>query len=261
MKLANLTWADIDQLDRTTVVVIPFGAMEQHGPHLPMQTDALIGEELTRRLDDACGGRLLVLPMQWLGLSLHHMRFSGTLTASVDTYLALVFDIVSSIALAGFCKILVLNSHGGNSASLDVALVKCRSQYPDLRILHVTYWKLAADSLSQLRESKTGGMGHACELETSLVMAASPGLVRADKIKPDGRWPVPPFLGKDMLDPGRVTMARSFHEISKSGPVGDPRSASAEKGQRFFAAIVGELVRVIESIESGAIDEFRDVGD
>ena len=73
MRLGEMTWQEVNSLDRATVVLVPFGAMEQHGAHLPLETDALIGESISRRLDESCEGRLLVLPTQWLGLSTHHM--------------------------------------------------------------------------------------------------------------------------------------------------------------------------------------------
>jgi creatinine amidohydrolase len=260
MYLPEMTWQDIHALDRATVVVIPFGAMEQHGGHLPLETDALIGQELARRLDDACQGQLLVLPTQWLGLSTHHISFAGTITASVDTYLALATEIIESIAQAGFKKILVLNSHGGNAAALDVVLTKVRLSYPETRIVLVTYWNIAAEQLRELRGSKEGGMGHACELETSLVMATKPGTVRTDKIKADGRWSTSRFLGKDMLTGGTASVSRSFTEISTDGAVGDPRTASAEKGQEFFSAIVGQLQELVRELELGKIDEFRQAG-
>ena len=106
MMLEQLTWQQVDSLDRNTVVVVPFGAMEQHGPHLPLMTDSLIGAAICRRLDAACEGRILVLPEQWLGLSLHHMRFGGTISASVETFIAIVTDTISSIAAAGFKNVL-----------------------------------------------------------------------------------------------------------------------------------------------------------
>src|SRR6266446_447913 len=168
MFLAEMTWQEIDKLDRSTVVVASFGAMEQHGAHLPLETDTLVGRELARRLDEACQNRLLVLPTQWLGLSTHHMSFAGTISASVETYLALAAEVIESIAQAGFKKILVLNSHGGNMSALDVVLTKCRLKYPDTRIVLVTYWNAAVEQLRYLRGSPEGGMGHACELETSL---------------------------------------------------------------------------------------------
>lgn len=260
MYLPEMTWQEVHALDRATVVVIPFGAMEQHGAHLPLETDALIGQELARRLDDASEGQLLILPTQWLGLSTHHMNFAGTITASVDTYLALGKEIIESIAKAGFNKILVLNSHGGNASALDVVLTKVRLSYPEARIVLVTYWNIAAGQLCALRDSSEGGMGHACELETSLVMATKPGTVRNDKIKADGHWPTSRFLGKDMLAGGTASVSRSFSEISTEGAVGDPRTASAEKGQQFFDAIVAQLLELTRELESGKIDESRPAG-
>jgi creatinine amidohydrolase len=256
----DLTWQQIDALPRSTVAVLPFGALEQHGRHLPLRTDALIGEEISRRVDAACGGRLLVLPVQWLGLSLHHMRFPGTLTASVDTYLSLATDTIASVVQAGFRKLLLLNSHGGNVAALDVALVKVRERFPDARVFACTYWNAAAEELRELRESKLGGMGHACELETSLLLASRPDLVDMTQLAPDGLQATSPFLGKDMLDGGSVTVSRHFEEISEHGGVGDPRTASAEKGDRFFRVIVAKLKVLVEEIESGAIETTRPIG-
>lgn len=260
MLLQEMTWQEIDALNRSTVVVATFGAMEQHGPHLPLETDALIGREIGRRLDVACGQRLLVLPTQWLGLSFHHMSFSGTVTTSVETYLAMAFEILGSIARAGFRKILVINSHGGNVSALDLVLTKCRETYPSTRIVGITYWNAAAAELSAIRESEIGGMGHACELETSLVLAVRPDLVRDERIAPDGRQAVSEFSGKDMLKGGSITISRHFSEISRYGAVGDPRTASAEKGERFFKAIVDRLASLVSEIETGRIDEFRPIG-
>jgi creatinine amidohydrolase len=261
MLLQEMTWQEINALDRSTIVVATFGAIEQHGTHLPLETDALIGREIARRLDAACGGRLLILPTQWLGLSLHHMSFSGTLTASVDTYLAMVFDLLGSVAQAGFQKIMVINSHGGNVSALDLVLTKCREQYPKTRMIGITYWNAATAQLNALRESAVGGMGHACELETSLVLAIRPDLVRGEHVSPDGRQALSEFLSRDMLVGGSVSISRHFSEISKHGAVGDPRTASAEKGERFFEVIVARLAKLVGEIESGQLDGFRPIGE
>lgn len=260
MFLAEMTWQQVDELDRSTLVVATFGATEQHGQHLPLETDALIGGELARRLDQKCGGRLLTLPTQWLGLSTHHMGFPGTITASVDTYLSMASEVIGSIVEAGFRKILVINSHGGNASALEVVLTKCRIQYPAARIVLVTYWNVAWKELASIRESAEGGMGHACELETSLLLAAKPQVVRKDKLQADGRWSTSQFVGKDMLSGGPASVSRSFKEISAQGGVGDPRTASAEKGEKFFAAIVDRLAELVSEIESGRIDDFKSVG-
>jgi creatinine amidohydrolase len=259
MRLAEMTWQEVASLDRATIVVVPFGAMEQHGRHMPLETDALIAEALCRRLDGSLGGQLLVLPTQWLGLSTHHMGFAGSLTASVDTYLSLAAEIIGSIAQSGFQKILVLNAHGGNATALDVVLTKLRLSHPASRIVLVTYWNIAARELAALRESEQGGMGHACELETSLVLAEKPRAVRADRMQADGRWPASPFFAKDMLAGGPAAVSRSFSDISTFGAVGDPGTASAEKGEKFFEAILVRLRELVRAFESGELEMMREV--
>jgi creatinine amidohydrolase len=261
MFLAEMTWQQVNQLDRSTIVVVTFGAMEQHGAHLPFETDALIAAELAKRLDKRCDGRLLILPTQWLGLSTHHISFAGTISASVETYLAMATEVIGSLAESGFAKILVLNSHGGNVSALDVVLTKCRLKYPKVRIVLVTYWNAAAAELTAIRESPEGGMGHACELETSLLLAAKPQVVRKDRMQPDGRWATSRFLGKDMLAGGSASVSSSFADVSDYGGVGDPRTASSEKGEKFFAAIVNQLAELVSELESGKIDQSRRVGE
>src|SRR3569833_4644967 len=113
MLLQEMTWQEVDALDRATLGAATVGAMEQHGTHLPLETDTLIGREIARRLDSACDGRLLILPTQWLGLSMHHMSFSGTLTTSVDTYQSMAFELLGSVARAGFLLFFVFFSLGG----------------------------------------------------------------------------------------------------------------------------------------------------
>ena len=188
------------------------------------------------------------------------MSFPGTITASVDTYLSMASEVVGSIAAAGFKRILIINSHGGNASALDVVLTKCRIQYPATRIVLVTYWNAAAKELAAIRESAEGGMGHACELETSLLLAVKPQVVRKDKLQADGRWSTSRFLSKDMLSGGPASVSRTFAEISKYGGVGDPRTASPEKGEKFFAAIVDRLAELVREIESGKMDDFKSVG-
>lgn len=256
MLLEEMTWEEVNGLDRSTVVVVPFGAMEQHSLHLPLETDALIAGELSRRLDAACDSKLLVLPTQWLGFSTHHMAFSGTITASASTYLEMAKEILDSIAQAGFQKLL-LNSHGGNAAILEVVLAEFQPKHPAVRAVLVPYWNVAAQELQQLRESPLGGMGHACELETSLILAINPKLVRTAKMAPDGMGPRSRFLYQDMLVGGSVSMWWNPAETSRHGGDGDPTSASAEKGERFFAAIVSRLAEVARELESGAFGKPR----
>jgi creatinine amidohydrolase len=246
-----MTWQEVNGCDRSTIVVAPFGAMEQHSLHLPLKTDALIAEEISRRLDESCSNRLLILPTMWLGFSPHHMSFSGTLTASAPTYIEVAKQVLGSIAHAGFRNFLILNSHGGNAAILEVVLAEFQSRHPKSQTVLVTYWSAAAEELQRIRESPIGGMGHACELETSLVLAVRPDLVRAAKMESDGMGPRSRFLYRDMLVPGIISTWWNPAETSSHGGEGDPTTASAEKGELFYSAIVRRLIEVIQEMSSG----------
>jgi creatinine amidohydrolase len=250
MYLPHMTWNEVHQLDRSTVAVVPFGAMEQHSNHLPLETDALLVSEVARRLDAACGGELLVLPTQWLGLSLHHMDFAGTLTASPQTFLAMAGEILESIARAGFQKIFILNGHGGNSAILEVVLAEFQSRHPKLQVAFTSYWKVAYEGIAALRESPIGGMGHACEFETSLVMAVHAALVREPR-EADGQWPQSAFLYHDMQAFGPISVWENYAKTSKHGGHGDPTTATRDKGQQFFAAIINRLADFVREMQSG----------
>lgn len=250
MLLANSTWEEIDRLDRNTIVVLPFAAMEQHSLHLPLKTDTLIGEQIVLGLNREFEDSVLFAPVQWLGLSLHHTGFAGTMTATVPTYIQLVSDTIVSVLRTGFRKIVLLNSHGGNISILDVAIANVRPNYPDASIFSVTYWRLAAKEFAAIRESPLGGMGHACEMETSIVLHAEPALVRKEKAQADGIWPNTPLLAQDMMAPGVVGSWDSFSDVTRHGGYGDPTIASAEKGSRFLNAAVEKVADFIRQLQA-----------
>src|SRR5262245_58513915 len=122
MRWEDLTSPDIDGLDRgRTVVVLPVGSVEQHGRHLPVGTDSVLALEVALAAAKSLGGgRAVVLPPPWYGLSAHHMRFAGTVTLSAETMMALVGDIVASLVAHDFQRIAIVNGHGGNNGLIDV---------------------------------------------------------------------------------------------------------------------------------------------
>lgn len=259
MLLANATWEEINGLDRNTVVLIPFGAMEQHGLHLPMKTDSAIAAEIVERIDQRLLNDVLVLPVQWAGYSPHHMDFAGSITLTAETYIRVAIEIIGSLAKAGFLRFLLLNAHGGNRAILDVAANELKFQFPAASFVTATYWNVARTQIQAIRESKQGGLGHACEMETSMLLAAYPKLVRIERAIPDGAWPCSEFLAKDMLSGGDVSIASAFAEFTKSGTNGDPTTATAEKGEAFLNAIVQRLIDLISEYQSGKLHEMKPV--
>ena len=131
MILAEMTSPEIDALPRDIVVLMPVASCEQHSLHLPVFTDSMIGGEVARRVHERVPDDVLVLPVQWLGYSQHHIRYPGTISAISETHLLLMMDIVAAMVGYGFKKILVQNSHGGNSPNISVLLQRLMERYGD----------------------------------------------------------------------------------------------------------------------------------
>ena len=263
MYLADLTSPEVDALDREIPVVIPFAAIEQHGPHLPTGTDSYILEGILRRLEargqDAC----LWLPVQRYGSSPHHMPFCGSVTLSSRTFLDAARELAESFIAHGFRRLLLLNGHGGNQSHLNVAVQEVRmgssrgitppADRRSVRIVHATYWVIAAEAFAGIRESPRGGMGHAGEMETSVMMVLYPKLVKRNLLAADGEPGRNRFDHQDMLEPGCVGQFRFWDEWSRRGPLGDPTCASAEKGEKFLDAAVDALLELLGELRAGRI--------
>jgi creatinine amidohydrolase len=250
MRWEELSAPQIDALDRErTVVVLPVGSVEQHGRHMPLGTDTLLAQSVALAAAERLAPRVAVLPPPWYGFSAHHMRFPGTVTLRSDTMIALVEDIAGSVIAHGFRRVLIVNGHGGNNGVIDVLASRLgHDHYGKARIACLTYFQLARSAIEKLRESKRGGMGHACEFETSMMQQVRPELVaieRAAVIYPD---PGSPYLTTDLLGGSLARTYHDFADLSESGTLGDPSLATPEKGARFHAAVVDALV--------GFIDDF-----
>lgn len=254
MIIYNLTWKEVSNLDRQTVVVVPFGTVEQHSLHLPLGSDSIIAEAIARRLEIRLPNEILVLPVIWLGCSHHHMDFPGSLTTEIDTFIKTGEAVVTSLIKHQFGNFILLNSHGGHINKVPLIAETLRHRHgPTAKVIAITYWRLISEEIQSIRETPLGGMGHACELETSLLLAIQPGLVRLDRMEADGPSMLSQFESHDMFAPGSVEVAKSFKDFSKHGGFGDPMTASAEKGERILAAVVSKLELVVREIRSGKL--------
>jgi creatinine amidohydrolase len=250
MKWQAMTSAEIAAVDRNTPVVLGIAAIEQHGPHLPINTDVIIGQHFLDAVDTRLGPDVCILPIVQVCCSEHHMDFAGTLTVRHETMLAYIGDILDSVVAHGFRNLVLFNSHGGNQAIGQVILEKFGVRHPDHRIVLLTWWRLAAPELSEICESGFGGVGHACEFETSLVMLARPDDVRRDRIPGRSNVATYPWAQYDMLVGARGSLYRGMREMSGgSGVVGDPTKASVEKGERIAAAVVKILCDIVRSLD------------
>ena len=214
---------------------------------MPLGTDTILAHAVVLAAADLVARRALVLPPPWYGLSLHHMRFAGTVTLPADAILKLVEEITASVLAHGFRRLMIVNGHGGNNGAIDVlAATLGHRYYGRARVAALTYFQLARDEIAELRESGPGGMGHACEFETAMMMHLRPDLVRSDRAVTHYPDPGSGYLSTDLLGTSKVRTYLDFKDLSPSGTLGDPSLATPEKGARFFAAVVGTLARFIE---------------
>jgi creatinine amidohydrolase len=218
-----------------TVIVVPLGATEQHGPHLPVGTDWLIVEDLALGAAEIAAREtpVLVTPVLPFGSSAHHLPFGGTMSLGSDTYLRALGDLLDSVVVSGFGRIFVLNGHGGNHELMQVAV-------RDLAVRHAvsaaaaSYWTIAWDALVDAGAALAGGLpGHAGAFETSLMLALHPELVSTARPHRDGVEPSDPR--------GFARSVRTEHHGAWGwidGYTDSPDEATAETGRRYLDAIL-----------------------
>ena len=233
------------------IVLLPVASIEQHGPHLGTGVDTFLATEGCRRVAVSVAKKraIVVAPTVWMGLAEHHVSFGGTFTLSIDTYHALLLDLCRSILRAGFKKILIVNGHGGNIAAL-AALTTDLAHELSAPIATTTLYTLAHDAgaYKAILEDQDA-VQHACEAETSMMLAAFADCVRADRIKdafnPKGVQKTR-SLGSTAL---ALNVWRPFKELSPSGVMGDARKASAAKGEKLLDIAAGLIA---EQLIAGA---------
>jgi creatinine amidohydrolase len=245
MKWVDLNSPQLGSVSRETICVLPLGATEQHGPHLPLATDQIIADGLAERFDDACGGKLLVLPGLPATCSEHHMAFPGSLTLDHDTFARVVTQLIHSAARHGFRRFFLLNAHGGNMAVGGVIAEQLSTSLPDAEVVFGTWFRMAGERLRHLVEGSYPAVGHACEFETSLLLALRPDLVDPDAIADDGVAPTSPLLRFDLLSGGPTVRSLPFERFTTNGVWGKPSQATAEKGHAILTittALIKEIL-------------------
>ena len=247
MLLENLTWPEVKKLKLANkVVVFPLGSFEQHGHHLPLTTDTDIVTAVARGLEKARPNRVLCLPTLWPGHSTHHLFFPGTLSVKQMPYIQMVIELCSSIVNFGAQKVFLLNGHGGNDVPLRAALRELKSLFPKIEFVFASYWSIASKSIKETRESDLGGLGHACEMETSIMLHLCPERVKMKFARRDGPKHTDVYRKSDMQYGRPVYFVNEFHEVTKTGAIGHPDLASAEKGKRFLDGIVREVTEFVD---------------
>ncbi|MCC7434401.1 MAG: creatininase family protein [Methanoregulaceae archaeon] len=243
MKLAELTWPEVEALSREIVVLIPTGSCEQHGPHLPVFTDSILATAVAEGAEARIPDRVLMTPTLWLGASGHHLAFAGTLSASMDTYMGALTSVISSLQRHGFRKFFIINGHGGNNEPNGVALRQIKEQLPALMIGHSGYYGPVAEETADVLEGPFKEIRHACEAEASLMMHIRPDLVRKDKLRDDGLAPEPAVYG----------MIHLFDEMTEEGSLGYATLGMPAKGKAIFDAAVAALVKQLTALHEGYV--------
>ena len=245
-----LSSKQIAQVDRKTVVILPISATEQHGAHLPLATDRLIGEHFCHELHKTLDEHVLILPSVGIGCSEHHLDFQGSLSLQHTHFMQILTDICQCVLNYGFRNILVFNSHGGNQAIGQSFVESIGFRNPQARFLLVTWWRLALKQLRKLHESGPGGVGHAGEFETSLMLHINPDLVKMDEISAMSNTSTFEWGTGDMLDAPKVSYYRTMKEMTPSGVFGDPSFATQDKGQEISDIVVKALEKIVMDIKS-----------
>jgi creatinine amidohydrolase len=250
--LAEHTWQEASRLiEDDCLVIIPCGSTEAHGPHMPLDTDTHQVDVVARKLAERVGA--VVAPALPYGYAQMWMDFAGTITLSPETFIQVLVEIGSSLVHHGFRRIMLLNGHRPNGTSVDVAarrIVDLAGPDTALELSALSYWEPGAAEVHALRRSAVGGMGHACEMETSFQLATRPALVHMERLEGVHT----PLVGWDLVAP--VQPARTYQvwpsaDRQNVAVFGDPRSATAESGHAFLEAVLGGLERLVRELQAG----------
>ena len=261
----KLTWPEIEEaVEAAQVCVVPCGAVEQHGPHLPLDVDLVCPTGIARGAGLEVPEKMLVLPTVAYGYTGHVMDFPGTINNHFEHFIHHVLDITKSLAYHGFKKILLLNGHGSNMPNLDLVARRTNLE-TDAECVATAWWQLLTvdkDFLPGWRESKfPGGCSHAGELETSLYLYLDGDNVRKGKIKSgviSYNEEDSPFNWVDLFGQGSATVVSWTSSYSETGVLGDAENASEEKGRKAYEEAVKQLVSFITWFQARPKDQRRE---
>lgn len=242
MILAELTWPEVETLNRDIIVVCPIAALEQHSRHLPFFTDSILCESVVTQIEKALPQDVLLMPVQWLGASAHHLGMAGTLSAGTHTYIDMLCEPLRCLLQHGFRRVLIVNGHGGNIDSFHLALRQLAIEFPNALLTGASYWEFGLNEIAEILEGKRKAVGHACEFETSMMLFLRPELVRKNEIADDE-------LNPSLSELSSVYIPLDMKRQTRQGGTGQPTLATAEKGERLLNAVVAKGVETIQRLK------------
>jgi len=237
--------------NREKVVLIPVGQTEQHGHHLPLSTDTLIIEAIANATAAHAPEEALALPVMPYGVSTHRPSFAGTFNAGGRAFEDFYGAVVDAIIAQGYRHLYLMSGHGGNCSFLTTVVKYAGERHR--RAFIATAWLYLSGpagiaSLEQHRRSRIGGMGHACELETSILMHLRPDLVHMDRVVPETDFVTTPAYYMDWIEGGALVANPPWDDDTRTGAYGDGSLATVENGRLWLEAAIAEKIDHVREI-------------
>jgi len=251
----RLTWAEMnDAIAMQKVVILPTGATEQHGRHLPIDVDEFLCESVCLEAGRRAPDKILVLPPISYGLNRHHIDFPGTIHIEPDVFIAFGLNITKSVAYHGFKKMLIVNGHGSNTPLVELIARKTVLETDSL-CAALGYFGLAAEAFSKVQDTPV--MAHADEFETSLYLHLAPERVQMDKAG-KGDDVMGKYVSSDSVYTYPVRFSDYWGRWTNLGVHGDATTATAEKGKVIFEAAVNGMIDLVNEWREWPIAERMD---
>lgn len=254
----KMTWPEIKQaVKEERVAIVPIGTIEDHGLHLPVDTDNMICSEVCEEAAKRIPDKVVLLPLVPYGINEHHFDFPGAIDIPGDCYIRFLLGITRSLAYHGFKRIILINAHGSNKDYVSIAARRTVLESGVLCVATTPMMLMGNKNIKKIRQSEPGGISHAGELETAIYLYRYPELVKMDKAKKEYGLQESEFYGWDKEN-NSVVFMDWWSNVSKFGVVGDPTVATAENGKVFFDLAVNQFVKFIGEFKTWKIKERTD---
>jgi creatinine amidohydrolase len=260
LEYGRLSWPEVGRAaGEGRVPIVPIGTLEDHGHHLPIDTDVRIVEAVCRAAAERRPEETVLLPPVVHGYSPHHMDFPGTITIGWDTFCRYCTDVAVSLLRHGFRRVLLVNGHGSNQNLVEMAARLAMIEEPE-SLVAATFYLVGprgAQTIARVRESSEGGMAHACELETSIYLHLDPDAVDMSQAVDERGYPATEHAWLDWSD-GPLKIMPWWSSFSESGVQGDATLATAEKGRVLLEAAADEVASFVTELLSMPLPDRKD---